>query len=170
MRCPFCGHNDTSVKDSRTTDDQLAIRRRRICSECGSRFTTFERIQLRNLMVIKKDGHRVPFDREKLVQSVSSAMQKHSLDPNKIERIISSIIRQFETSGEADISTHTIGEMVMQSLFNLDPVAYVRFASIYKDFANVQDFMDCISSMEQQSKEPAHERMEHQQSQLQKGA
>lgn len=155
MRCPFCGHSDTSVKDSRTTDDQAAIRRRRICSECGSRFTTFERIQLRDLMVVKKNGEHVPFDREKLVRSVSSAMQKHSLDPNKIERIISSIIRQLETSGETDISTHVIGEMVMRSLFNLDPVAYVRFASIYKDFANVQDFIDCISSMEQQSEEIA---------------
>lgn len=153
MRCPFCGHSDTSVKDSRTTEDQAAIRRRRICSECGSRFTTFERIQLRDLMVVKKNGEHVPFDREKLVRSVSSAMQKHSLDPNKIERIISSIIRQLETSGETDISTHVIGEMVMRSLFNLDPVAYVRFASIYKDFANVQDFIDCISSMEQQSEE-----------------
>jgi transcriptional repressor NrdR len=155
MRCPFCGHSDTSVKDSRTTDDQAAIRRRRICGECGSRFTTFERIQLRDLMVVKKNGEHVPFDREKLVRSVSSAMQKHSLDPNKIERIISSIIRQLETSGETDISTHVIGEMVMRSLFNLDPVAYVRFASIYKDFANVQDFIDCISLMEQQSEETA---------------
>lgn len=155
MRCPFCGHSDTSVKDSRTTDDQAAIRRRRICGECGSRFTTFERIQLRDLMVVKKNGEHVPFDREKLVRSVSSAMQKHSLDPNKIERIISSIIRQLETSGETDISTHVIGEMVMRSLFNLDPVAYVRFASIYKDFANVQDFIDCISSMEQQPEEIA---------------
>lgn len=153
MRCPFCGHSDTSVKDSRTTDDQAAIRRRRICGECGSRFTTFERIQLRDLMVVKKNGEHVPFDREKLVRSVSSAMQKHSLDPDKIERIISSIIRQLETSGETDISTHVIGEMVMRSLFNLDPVAYVRFASIYKDFANVQDFIDCISSMAQQSEE-----------------
>lgn len=155
MRCPFCGHSDTSVKDSRTTDDQAAIRRRRICGECGSRFTTFERIQLRDLMVVKKNGEHVPFDREKLVRSLSSAMQKHSLDPNKIERIISSIIRQLETSGETDISTHVIGEMVMRSLFNLDPVAYVRFASIYKDFANVQDFIDCISSMEQQPEEIA---------------
>lgn len=155
MRCPFCGHSDTSVKDSRTTDDQAAIRRRRICGECGSRFTTFERIQLRDLMVVKKNGEHVPFDREKLVRSVSSAMQKHSLDPNKIERIISSIIRQLETSGETDISTHVIGEMVMRSLFNLDPVAYVRFASIYKDFANFQDFIDCISSMEQQPEEIA---------------
>jgi transcriptional repressor NrdR len=153
MRCPFCGHSDTSVKDSRTTDDQAAIRRRRICGECGSRFTTFERIQLRDLMVVKKNGEHAPFDREKLVRSVSSAMQKHSLDPNKIERIISSIIRQLETSGETDISTHVIGEMVMRSLFNLDPVAYVRFASIYKDFANVQDFIDCISLMEQQSED-----------------
>ncbi|MDP3371506.1 MAG: transcriptional regulator NrdR [Candidatus Paracaedibacteraceae bacterium] len=153
MRCPFCAHNDTSVKDSRTTDDQAAIRRRRICSACGSRFTTFERIQLRELTVVKKNGHHVPFDREKLARSVTSAMQKQSLDPNKIDRIITSVIRQFETSGENDISTHIIGEMVMQSLFNIDPVAYVRFASIYKDFANVQDFIDCISSIEKQSKE-----------------
>ncbi len=161
MRCPFCGHSDTSVKDSRTTDDQAAIRRRRICSECGSRFTTFERIQLRDLMVVKKNGEHVPFDREKLVRSVSSAMQKHSLDPDKIERIVSSIVRQLETSGETDISTHVIGEMVMRSLFNLDPVAYVRFASIYKDFANVHDFIDCISLMEQQSKETNIDKQAH---------
>lgn len=151
MRCPFCSHSDTSVKDSRTTDDQSAIRRRRVCSECGSRFTTFERIQLRELMVIKKNDERVPFDREKLVRSVSSAMHKHSIDPEKIERVITSTIRQLETSGESEISTRLIGDMVLQSLFNLDVVAYIRFASIYKEFSTAHDFIDLISRMEKQS-------------------
>jgi transcriptional repressor NrdR len=153
MRCPFCGHSDTSVKDSRTTEDDSAIRRRRFCGECGSRFTTFERIQLRDLMVVKKNGDRVPFDRDKLARSVTSAMHKRSLDPERVQRVISSITRQLETNGEPEVSTNNIGEIVMQSLINLDPVAYVRFASIYKEFANVDDFVHFISSMNQASKE-----------------
>lgn len=148
MRCPFCGHADTSVKDSRTTDDQSSIRRRRFCSECGSRFTTFERIQLRDLIVIKKNGVRVPFDRDKLARSITSAVHKRALDPERVERLISSIVRQLETSGDHEISSRQVGEMVMQALFHLDPVAYVRFASIYHDFHDVQNFVEFIQRLE----------------------
>ncbi|MCX7337831.1 MAG: transcriptional regulator NrdR [Alphaproteobacteria bacterium] len=148
MRCPFCGHADTSVKDSRTTDDQSSIRRRRFCGECGSRFTTFERVQLRDLLVVKKNGIRAPFDRDKLAHSITTAMHKRSLEPERVDRVVSGIVRQLETSGEPEISTHALGEMMMQALFNLDPVAYVRFASIYKEFSNVGDFVDFIKKME----------------------
>lgn len=148
MRCPFCGHGDTSVKDSRNTDDQASIRRRRFCSECGSRFTTFERIQLRDLLVVKKDGDRVPFDRDKLTKSITSAVHKRALNPERIERLISSIVRKLETSGEHEVNTTTIGEMVMQALFHLDPVAYIRFASVYLDFNNVGDFIKFIQPLE----------------------
>lgn len=153
MRCPFCNHHDTAVKDSRTTDDQTAIRRRRSCIECGSRFTTFERIHLRELIVIKKDGRHVPFDRDKLSRAVSSAMHKHSLDIQKIERIVSSVVRQLELCGESEIKSTHIGEIVMQSLYNVDPVAYIRFASIYQDFESTKNFIDCISSMQQTAQE-----------------
>jgi transcriptional repressor NrdR len=151
MRCPFCSHGDTSVKDSRTTDDQACIRRRRFCGECGSRFTTFERIQLRDLIVVKKGGVRVPFDRDKLARSITSAVHKRALDPERVERLISSIVRQLETSGEHEISSQQIGEMVMQALFHLDPVAYVRFASIYHDFHDVQNFVEFIQRLESES-------------------
>jgi transcriptional repressor NrdR len=155
MRCPFCGHSDTSVKDSRTTEDDSTIRRRRFCGECGSRFTTFERVQLRDLTVVKKNEERVPFDRDKLARSLTSALHKRSLNPERVERVISGIVRQIETSGEHEVSSCAIGEMVMQSLILLDSVACVRFASIYKDFSNVQDFIDFITTMEQQSRSPA---------------
>lgn len=147
MRCPFCSHFDTTVKDSRTTDDLSAVRRRRQCPECGSRFTTFERIQLRDLMVIKKDGMRVPFDRDKLARSIESALHKRPIPADQIERMISGIIRRLETSGEIEIPTHVIGEMAIEALFNLDPVAYIRFASIYHEFQNVEDFVTFISNM-----------------------
>ena len=147
MRCPFCSHADTSVKDSRTTDDQACIRRRRFCGECGSRFTTFERIQLRDLVVVKKNGVRVPFDRDKLARSITSAVHKRNLDPERIERLISSLVRQLETSGDQEVSTQTIGEMAMQALFHLDSVAYVRFASVYHDFTNVGDFIEFIQRL-----------------------
>ena len=146
MRCPFCSHPDTGVKDSRTTEDNATIRRRRFCQECGSRFTTFERVQLRDLMVIKKSGMRVPFDRDKLARSIESALHKRSIDPERTERVISSIVRQLETSGETDILTTDIGEMAMDALHNLDDVAYVRFASIYKDFNDVKDFIAFIKN------------------------
>lgn len=148
MRCPFCNNHDTIVKDSRTTDDFTTIKRRRSCVECGSRFTTFERVQLRDLTVIKKDGRRVPFDREKLIRSVSSAMHKHSLDSQKIERLVTSVVRQLELEGDVEVVSTHIGEMVMQSLYTVDPVAYIRFASIYQDFISAQNFIDCISTMQ----------------------
>lgn len=147
MRCPFCSHFDTTVKDSRTTDDLSAVRRRRQCPECGSRFTTFERIQLRDLMVIKKDGMRVPFDRDKLARSIESALHKRPIPADQIERMISGIIRRLETSGEIEIPTHVIGEMAIEALFNLDPVAYIRFASVYHEFQNVEDFVTFISNL-----------------------
>lgn len=147
MRCPFCGHPDTAVKDSRMTDDQATIRRRRFCGDCGSRFTTFERIQLRELTVIKKNGERVPFDRDKLSHSITTALHKRPIPVERIERVINSIIRRFETSGDAEILTSTIGEMVMESLTHLDPVAYVRFASVYREFNAISDFIEFITQM-----------------------
>jgi transcriptional repressor NrdR len=134
MRCPFCGNIDTSVKDSRNSDDNSTIRRRRFCEGCGSRFTTFERVQLRELYVLKRSGQRVPFDRDKLAKSIMTAMHKRALDPERVERVISGIVRQLETMGEMEVTTKHIGEMVMEALYNLDAVAYVRFASIYREF------------------------------------
>lgn len=147
MRCPFCSHFDTTVKDSRTTEDLSAVRRRRQCPECGSRFTTFERIQLRDLIVIKKDGVRVPFDRDKLARSIETALHKRPIPTEQIERMISGIIRRLETSGEIEIHTHVIGEMAIEALYNLDPVAYIRFASVYHEFKNVEDFITFTSNM-----------------------
>lgn len=146
MRCPFCSHPDTGVKDSRTTEENATIRRRRFCGECGSRFTTFERVQLRELVVLKKSGLRVPFDRDKLAQSIETALHKRAIDPDRIERVVSSIVRQLETSGETEIATATIGEMAMDALLNLDAVAYVRFASVYKQFNDVKDFIAFIEN------------------------
>ena len=146
VRCPFCSHPDTGVKDSRTTEDQASIRRRRFCIECGSRFTTFERVHLRELKVLKKNGVQVPFDRDKLAQSIETALHKRTLDPERSERVISSIIRQLEISGETEIPTATIGEMVMEALLTLDAVAYVRFASVYKEFNDVKDFVAFIKN------------------------
>lgn len=151
MRCPFCGHHDTAVKDSRTADDQTSIRRRRFCSECGSRFTTFERIQLRDLVVIKRDGARVPFDRDKMAKSIVTALHKRPVAMERIERVVNGIVRRLETSGEPEIQTHMIGELVMQALVNLDPVAYVRFASVYKEFNAIRDFVDFIQNMDAQA-------------------
>ena len=152
MRCPFCSHGETAVKDSRNTDDLSAIRRRRFCQECGSRFTTFERIQLRDLVVIKKDGNRVPFDRDKLARSIVMALHKRAVPAERIERVISSIVRQLETSGDGEIATKDIGSIVMEALINLDTVAYVRFASIYHEFNEVSDFIDFISQMKNSAK------------------
>ncbi len=146
MRCPFCSHPDTGVKDSRTTEDNAAIRRRRFCMECGSRFTTFERVQLRDLVVVKKSGLRVPFDRDKLAQSIETALHKRAVDPERIERVVSSIVRQLETAGETEIPTTDIGEMAMDALLHLDAVAYVRFASVYKKFNDVKDFIAFIKN------------------------
>ena len=147
MRCPFCGHNDTQVKDSRPTEDNAAIRRRRFCPECGSRFTTFERVQLRELTVVKKDNERVPFDREKLLRSLRIALRKRPVDDERIERIVNGIQRRLETLGENEISTKVIGEMVMDALADLDPVAYIRFASVYRNFREAKDFEDFIGKL-----------------------
>ncbi len=140
MRCPFCASEDSQVKDSRHTEDGNAIRRRRLCGSCGSRFTTFERIQLRELTVMKKNGRTLPFDREKLARSTRIALQKRPVTAEQIERMVSGIVRRLESSGDAEISTEMIGQMVMESLLNLDHVAYVRYASVYQDFNNVTDF------------------------------
>ena len=147
MRCPFCGHDDTQVKDSRPTDDNAAIRRRRFCPSCGSRFTTFERVQLRELTVVKKSGKRVPFDREKLARSIHIATRKRPVDNERIERIINAIVRRLESSGESEISSDAIGEQVMDALYSLDPVAYVRFASVYRNFREVKDFEDFVGKL-----------------------
>ncbi len=147
MRCPFCGNNDTQVKDSRPTEDNSAIRRRRLCPACGARFTTFERVQLRDLVVVKKTGHRAPFDREKLSRSIRIACRKRPVDEDRIERIVSGIQRRLESSGESEIHSKVIGEMVMDSLANLDPVAYVRFASVYRNFREAKDFEDFVETL-----------------------
>ena len=147
MRCPFCGHDDSQVKDSRPTEDNSAIRRRRQCEGCGGRFTTFERIQLRELVVIKSEGKREPFDREKLERSLSVACRKRPVDNTQIEKLASAIQRQLETLGESEIDTKRIGEFVMDGLKALDSVAYIRFASVYKDFNEAKDFEDFAGSV-----------------------
>jgi transcriptional repressor NrdR len=146
MRCPFCGHSDTHVKDSRPTEDNTAIRRRRACPDCGARWTTFERVHLRDLTVIKKNGQRVPFDRDKLESSMRISLRKRPVDPERIERVVSGIVRRLESSGETEIPSDAIGEAVMDALANLDSIAYVRFASVYKNFREVRDFEDFIGS------------------------
>ena len=148
MRCPFCGFEDTQVKDSRPSQDQSAIRRRRSCSSCGSRFTTFERVQLRELTVIKRDKSRSPFDREKLMRSVSIATRKRPVRPEDIERMVNGIVRRLETSGESDVSSITIGELIMDGLSHLDPIAYVRFASVYRNFRETKDFEEFIDELQ----------------------
>jgi transcriptional repressor NrdR len=153
MRCPFCGFEDTQVKDSRPTDDRSAIRRRRFCTNCAARFTTFERVQLRELTVVKKNGQREPFDREKLARSIYTATRKRPIEPDRTERVINSIVRQLESSGETDVSTDQIGELVMESLASLDQVAYVRFASVYRDFREAKDFGEFIGRIPGESVE-----------------
>jgi len=144
MRCPFCGHNDTQVKDSRPTEDNAAIRRRRFCADCGSRFTTFERVQLRDLMILKKNGQHVAFDRDKLIRSIQLACRKRPVDEERVERVVNGIQRRLESSGENEIRSEAVGELVMEALSNLDPVAYVRFASVYKNFREARDFEDFV--------------------------
>lgn len=140
MRCPFCGEADTQVKDSRPTEDDSAIRRRRFCSVCSQRFTTIERVQLRELTVVKSDQRRVAFDRDKLARSVRIALRKRPVDEERIERIVNGIVRQLEASGEPDVKSNEIGERVMETLKEVDTVAYVRFASVYRDFREAKDF------------------------------
>ena len=144
MKCPFCGCEETQVKDSRNTDDNTAVRRRRECPECGSRFTTFERVQLRELIVIKKNGERTLFDRDKLAKSISLAVRKRPISSERVEKIVNSLQRRFESSGETEITTTTIGEWVMEALSHLDNIAYIRFASVYKDFRNLNDLKDFV--------------------------
>lgn len=149
MRCPYCTNHETQVKDSRPTEDGSAIRRRRICSGCGGRFTTFERVQLRELTVLKKSGKRVPLDRDKLTRSVSTAIRKRDLDPDRVEQMISGIVRQLESQTEGDITSDQIGKLVMEGLKQVDEVAYVRFASVYKDFQEAKDFEGFLSKLEE---------------------
>ena len=140
MRCPFCGHMESQVKDSRPSEDGAAIRRRRNCPECGGRFTTFERVQLRELAIGKRSGRKTPFDREKLMRSISIAMRKRPVDAERLERMVSSIVRQLESLGDTELPSHVVGEMVMKALKAIDEVAYVRYASVYRDFRETQDF------------------------------
>lgn len=152
MKCPFCGCDDTQVKDSRDADDNTAIRRRRECPECGSRFTTFERVQLRELVVIKKDGGKTRFDRDKLAHSIEIAVRKRPVTPERVEKIVNSIQRRLETSGETEIKSQTIGEYVMEALSTLDHIAYIRFASVYRDFREVKDFEEFVDTIDKLAK------------------
>ena len=144
MRCPSCTSLDTQVKDSRPTEDSAAIRRRRLCLACGFRFTTFERVQLRELAVMKRNGRRVPFDRDKLARSVDIALRKRNVDPDRVEQTVSKIVRDLESLGENEVTTETIGETVMAHLRGLDDVAYVRFASVYRNFREAKDFGEFV--------------------------
>ena len=148
MLCPFCREKDTSVVDSRPTEDNTAIRRRRICEQCGSRFTTFERIQLRDLVVMKSNGQKENFDRDKMYRSLSLALRKRNVDNEKIEKIVNAIVRKLENSGETDIKSNIIGQYIMEALMHLDQVAYVRFASVYKNFREAKDFEDFLGNLE----------------------
>jgi transcriptional repressor NrdR len=149
MRCPFCGHDDTQVKDSRPNEDGAAIRRRRFCGSCGQRFTTIERVQLRELTVLKTDGRRVPFDREKLARSIRIALRKRPVQEERVERIVNGVVRQLEASGESEFASKQIGELVMDTLKGVDEVAYVRFASVYRDFREAKDFEAFLGSMDE---------------------
>ncbi len=140
MRCPFCGNLESQVKDSRPSEDGAAIRRRRLCPQCGGRFTTFERVQLRELMVLKRSGRRSPFDREKLERSIAIALRKRPVEPERMDRLVSGIVRQLESLGETEIRSEVIGELVMKALKAVDEVGYVRYASVYRDFRETSDF------------------------------
>ena len=152
MKCPFCGCDDTQVKDSRDTDDNMAIRRRRECGECGSRFTTFERVQLRDLVVVKKNGERVMFDRDKLARSIYIAVRKRPISSERVEKIVNSIQRRLESTGEVEIMSTKIGDMIMDALARLDTVAYVRYASVYKDFRELKDFEEFLDTLAKMAK------------------
>ncbi len=147
MRCPYCGSLDTQVKDSRPTEDSAAIRRRRVCSDCGGRFTTFERVQLRELFVTKRSGKRAAFDRDKLKRSIDVALRKRSVDPERVERMLNGIVRQLEATSEGDIPSERLGELVMEGLKGIDDVAYVRFASVYKNFREARDFEELLGGL-----------------------
>lgn len=147
MRCPFCGNVDTQVKDSRPAEDNAAIRRRRFCPACSGRFTTYERVQLRDLVVVKSNGKREDFDRDKMARSIRIAMQKRAVEPERIEQMISGIVRRLESTGETDVPSKMIGEIVMEALSRIDNVAYVRFASVYKNFQDADDFDRFVSEL-----------------------
>lgn len=147
MRCPFCSNEDTQVKDSRPTEDRSAIRRRRFCVACGARFTTFERVQLRELTVVKRGGRRVPFDRDKLQRSIDIALRKRQVDPERVERMVNGMVRRLESMGESEIPAETIGRLVMEGLANIDQVAYVRYASVYRNFREAADFEQFVEQM-----------------------
>ena len=147
MRCPFCGSEETQVKDSRPTEDHTVIRRRRFCPACGGRFTTFERVQLRELTIVKRNGRKAAFDRDKLMRSVSIALRKRPVEPERIEQMVSGIVRRLESMGESEIPSNVVGELVMEGLQNLDDVAYVRFASVYKNFREARDFEQFLNKL-----------------------
>jgi transcriptional repressor NrdR len=153
MRCPFCGSDDTQVKDSRPAEDGASVRRRRECSACGGRFTTFERVQLRELVVIKSTGKRAPFDRDKLMRSILVALRKRDFEPERVEQMVSGIVRRLEATGDTEIETKQIGEMVMEGLAKLDDVAYVRYASVYKNFREAKDFEQFLGRMDETERE-----------------
>ena len=155
MKCPYCGGLDTQVKDSRPTEDATSIRRRRVCPECGGRFTTFERVQLRELTVIKRNGRRVPFDRDKLLRSVQIALRKRPVEPERIDQAVSKIVRELESQGESEVSSEAVGEMVMEALRALDDVAYVRFASVYRNFREAKDFEAVLDELSGEEDPPA---------------
>jgi transcriptional repressor NrdR len=155
MRCPYCSGENTQVKDSRPTEENASIRRRRVCPDCGGRFTTFERVQLRELVVVKRSGRKVAFDRDKLVKSVDVALRKRAIDSERVERMVSGIVRQLESSGESEIQSSIIGEYVMEALRGVDPVAYVRFASVYRDFREAADFQEVLGEIARDDAESA---------------
>jgi transcriptional repressor NrdR len=147
VRCPYCGGQDSQVKDSRPGEDGSVIRRRRVCPDCGGRFTTFERVQLRELTVVKRSGRRIPFERDKLMRSIDVALRKRSVEPERVERMVNGIVRQLESMGEGEVTSQTIGELVMEGLKGLDDVAYVRFASVYRNFREAKDFGELLDEL-----------------------
>ena len=151
MRCPYCMNADTQVKDSRPTEENTVIRRRRVCPDCGGRFTTFERIQLRELTIVKNTGRKVPFERDKLMRSVQVALRKRPVEPERIERMVSGIVRRLENLGESEVPAKLVGELVMEGLYALDQVGYVRFASVYRNFREAKDFEEFLGEMSVQS-------------------
>jgi len=153
MRCPYCGSADTQVKDSRPAEDNSCIRRRRVCQVCGGRFTTFERVQLRELVVVKKSGRRAPFDRDKLMRSLQIALRKRPVDPERVELMVNGVVRQLESSGDAEVESSRIGELVIEGLRSLDPVAFVRFASVYRDFREARDFNALVDELVGEAKD-----------------
>ncbi len=161
MRCPYCSSENSQVKDSRPTEEGASIRRRRVCPDCGGRFTTFERVQLRELTIIKRSGKRIPFDRDKLSRSVEIALRKRPVEPERVERMVSGIVRQLESMGESEIPSSAIGGLVMEALKGLDPVAYVRFASVYRDFREAADFHEVLGEIADQPAPSAGDAMTH---------